>query len=86
MATLLPSLSSDEEDKNVHSDSEEEGDDEVNHDFSFGGILVSDEKGLLFSAMCLLVHRLDIVCSSLYAHSFVLCLSTREKTVGVDML
>ncbi len=38
MATLMPSLSSDEEDNDVESESEE--DDDVNHDFSFGGILV----------------------------------------------
>ena len=41
MATLLPSLSSDEEDQVYESESDEEKDDEVNHDFSFGGILVS---------------------------------------------
>jgi hypothetical protein len=47
MATLLPSLSSDEEDKNVDSEEEEE-DDEVNRDFSFGGILVRAKKGVMF--------------------------------------
>lgn len=40
MATLLPSMSSDEEDNKVESESEDD-DDEVNRDFSFGGILVS---------------------------------------------
>lgn len=47
MATLMPSLSSDEEENKVESESEEEQDDdadEVNHDFSFGGILVSCRK------------------------------------------
>jgi len=42
MATLLPSLSSDEEDNVLQNESDDEDDnaDEVNHDFSFGGILV----------------------------------------------
>ena len=47
MATLLPSLSSDEEDKNVDSE-EEEDDEEVNRDFSFGGILVRAKEGVVF--------------------------------------
>ena len=40
MATLLPSLSSDEEDNLVDNESDQEEEDEVNRDFSFGGILV----------------------------------------------
>jgi hypothetical protein len=40
MTTLLPSLSSDEEDNNKHDSDSEGEDDEVNRDFSFGGILV----------------------------------------------
>ena len=39
MATLLPSLSSDEE-KDTHDDSEEEEIDDINQDFVFGGLLV----------------------------------------------
>jgi hypothetical protein len=49
MATLLPSLSSEEEDNNVNSDSEEEENDEVNQDFSFGGILVSADRPCVIS-------------------------------------
>lgn len=56
MATLLPSLSSDEEDNNkLDSDSEGE-DDEVNRDFSFGGILVR-----YAATVWCLVERLGIV-------------------------
>lgn len=39
MANLLPSLSSDEEENNLDDVSDEE--DDVNNDFSFGGVLVS---------------------------------------------
>ena len=50
MATLMPSLSSDEEDIKNQSglidDSEsDEDDNEVNQDFEFGGILVSFRGG-----------------------------------------
>ena len=43
MATLLPSLSSDEEDNNKNTNEAEKdiSDDEVDGDFEFGGILVS---------------------------------------------
>jgi hypothetical protein len=40
MATLLPSLSSDEENDIPGENSEDEDDEEVNKDFAFGGILV----------------------------------------------
>ena len=40
MATLLPSLSSDEENDNFDSEDEVEDSNEVNRDFSFGGVLV----------------------------------------------
>ena len=43
MATLLPSLSSDEE-KDTHDDSEEEEIDDINQDFVFGGILVRERR------------------------------------------
>jgi hypothetical protein len=39
MATLLPSLSSDEE-NNINEEDSEDEKDEVNKDFAFGGILV----------------------------------------------
>jgi hypothetical protein len=41
MATLLPSLSSDEEDNVKAQEDDQVSDDEVNEDFEFGGILVS---------------------------------------------
>jgi hypothetical protein len=42
MATLMPSLSSDDEqDPAIEDSSEEEEDDEVDESFQFGGILVS---------------------------------------------
>jgi hypothetical protein len=40
MATLMPSLSSDEEDNGKVQENETTSDDEVNEDFEFGGILV----------------------------------------------
>jgi hypothetical protein len=41
MATLLPSLSSDEEDNVKAQEDDQVSDDEVNENFEFGGILVS---------------------------------------------
>lgn len=48
MATLLPSLSSDEEkDLRDEETSDDEDNDEINNDFVFGGVLVRNNKELM---------------------------------------
>lgn len=81
MATLLPELSSDEEENNIKTDSEDDEQDEVNHDFEFGGILVCDLNFTFF------IYFLEALSAASYTLSSfpVLSIFCREKMVACHL-
>lgn len=73
MATLLPSLSSDEEkDLRDEESSDEEDNNEINNDFEFGGVLVCIRCDVMcFYVTCLLTSPLSVTGSGRrWWHSF----------------
>ena len=78
MATLLPSLSSDEENDNFDSEDEVEDSNEVNRDFSFGGVLVRVLVDRTFVWFGRVVEKV----SSFFVISGDSLLFLREKTEG----